>query len=668
MQHNPFESQLERLARTLTEQFGVKVLCQGDEAWTDGKQIVLPSLPEPMDSALERMIVGFLDHEMAHVAFSDFEMVKEFSEKHRGYEGMLNVVEDALIEQRAMQRWPGVRANLDAMFAQIRNRVAALAAQRDPFGRFCTAVYLKLAHYRDMLGLDSEVTSYEDVLDGFRAVHTTRDSGVLAEQLLDRWLTNNPPQNTGIANSDKNENGSDGDNSGDRGSSTDGSCTPDPNGSEHQTDGTDQPQSDGVAGDDTPNAKAARDDELPQGGNDGASGADQSQGEPSVPDTSQTKSISSEGSKNPPNSSSNTNNRSEARDSSYQTRAVASGDSEEKAPAEPNNQSAASHGAGGTSLVTQALAEAIAEHVAKLSANEEYRVYTKQFDCIDVVPIAREREVQALFKEHTDVIRRLRRGLANALRSREKRWWREEQSRGELSPRTLHRLCLDRPQLDVFRTRAMVQGRSTAVSIVLDASGSMTTDKMDVARDALRVLLEALDDLKVATEAITFTTGSGSGVFTLVQQRGEDPAELRNRYSRIANLEIGLVKQFVEPVKSALRRLPSIKGTGLTPLGEAMQVGALRLAPRRESRRIMLLLTDGRAGCESNDGAAVKHAQHVAKRIEQAGIELVGVGIMDESLHAIVEDTIVVHQLEELPAQLCKLLSRTLLRGMKYVG
>jgi hypothetical protein len=27
---NPFESQLERLARTLTEQFGVTVLCQGD--------------------------------------------------------------------------------------------------------------------------------------------------------------------------------------------------------------------------------------------------------------------------------------------------------------------------------------------------------------------------------------------------------------------------------------------------------------------------------------------------------------------------------------------------------------------------------------------------------------------------------------------------------------
>lgn len=104
MRANPFESQLERLARTLTEQFGVKVICQGDQAFTDGKQIMLPSLPEPMGNDLERMVVGFLDHEMSHVAFSDFRVVGEFSAKHPGHEGMLNVVEDALIERRAMQR------------------------------------------------------------------------------------------------------------------------------------------------------------------------------------------------------------------------------------------------------------------------------------------------------------------------------------------------------------------------------------------------------------------------------------------------------------------------------------------------------------------------------------------------------------------------------------
>ncbi|MBN1346966.1 MAG: hypothetical protein JXQ73_30025 [Phycisphaerae bacterium] len=64
------EGQLQRLARTLTERFGVDLICQGDNAYTNGKVIVLPSLAKPMSELLERVVVGFLDHEIAHVAFS----------------------------------------------------------------------------------------------------------------------------------------------------------------------------------------------------------------------------------------------------------------------------------------------------------------------------------------------------------------------------------------------------------------------------------------------------------------------------------------------------------------------------------------------------------------------------------------------------------------------
>jgi Mg-chelatase subunit ChlD len=114
--------------------------------------------------------------------------------------------------------------------------------------------------------------------------------------------------------------------------------------------------------------------------------------------------------------------------------------------------------------------------------------------------------------------------------------------------------------------------------------------------------------------------------------------------------------------------LPIIRGTGLTPLGEAMQVGAFRLSDRRESRKIMLVLTDGRAGCECGDKAAVIHAKHVSLLCAKAGIELVGVGILDDSLREIVADTIVIHELKDLPAQLCKLLGRTLRKGLRHAG
>ena len=62
------------------------------------------------------------------------------------------------------------------------------------------------------------------------------------------------------------------------------------------------------------------------------------------------------------------------------------------------------------------------------------------------------------------------------------------------------------------------------------------------------------------------------------------------------------------------------------------------------------------------------HAQHVAHLIDSVSIELIGVGIHDDALCQIVADTIVVHELKELPAQLCKLLGRTLQKGLRHVG
>ena len=106
----------------------------------------------------------------------------------------------------------------------------------------------------------------------------------------------------------------------------------------------------------------------------------------------------------------------------------------------------------------------------------------------------------------------------------------------------------------------------------------------------------------------------------------------------------------------------------MTPLGEAMAIGARRLVDRRESRKVMLVLTDGKAGCEGSSPAGSHHAQHVASLITKSGIELVGVGILDESVRTIVEDAIVVYELEDLPAQLSKLLSRTLKKGLCHVG
>jgi hypothetical protein len=56
------------------------------------------------------------DHEMGHVAFSDFKVLKEFSEKHPGAEELLNVVEDALVERR----WPALWRDSETLARRAR--------------------------------------------------------------------------------------------------------------------------------------------------------------------------------------------------------------------------------------------------------------------------------------------------------------------------------------------------------------------------------------------------------------------------------------------------------------------------------------------------------------------------------------------------------------------
>lgn len=600
---NPFESQLEKLARTLTEQFGVAVVCQGDSAYTDGRTIVLPTLPEPLPHDLERMMVGYLDHEMAHVAFTDFTQVERFNRRHRGFEAMLNVVEDALIEKRAMQRWPGVRANLDALFTAVRDRVAAGLPQAAPFRRFCTAIYLKLSHHTDLLGLDRELKGYGDLLDRFPQVADTRDAAQLSKQLLKRWLSRQPrPKSPADCSQAKSQSPPT--------LPTSGANPPPPPASAEP----DQPALD--SGEVKPKAASAK---------------DASADDPSAPSTG----------------------------------SAATGLDEKSLDKE--QVAALTQGTRG-SMIAEAVQDSMARAVAGIDPTRQYRPFTRGNDRIEVLPAAGETEVRQLLADNVDTVRRLRRGLTNALRAAEKRWWREEQTRGQLSPRTLFRLGLDQAGLEIFRTRACVQGRSTAVSILLDASGSMSAGKMMIAREALRVLLDALAELRIPTEAFTFTTGSALDVDRAARESGLSAAEIYLRFARITNLEIGLIQRFGEPVKAALQRLPNVRGTGLTPIGEALEIGAARLMPRRENRRILLIVTDGQAGCECGAGVAVRHAQDTAARITRAGIELIGVAIRDPALCAIVNDTIVVQTITDLPAQLCRLLSQTLQKGLHHVG
>src|SRR5690554_6368776 len=103
------ERALPIVAAAYGEQFGVKVVLSGSDAYTDGKTIVLPLLNSM--SELKDVLFGYLAHEAAHVRFSDFET---FSKCRSPMEkSCTNIIEDIRIERLIQDVFPDTRFTVD---------------------------------------------------------------------------------------------------------------------------------------------------------------------------------------------------------------------------------------------------------------------------------------------------------------------------------------------------------------------------------------------------------------------------------------------------------------------------------------------------------------------------------------------------------------------------
>ncbi len=64
------------LASVLGKSYGVRVEIGGNQAFTNGSVIQLPSLPAEFDNKFTGLVRGFLDHESAHIRETDFSVLQ----------------------------------------------------------------------------------------------------------------------------------------------------------------------------------------------------------------------------------------------------------------------------------------------------------------------------------------------------------------------------------------------------------------------------------------------------------------------------------------------------------------------------------------------------------------------------------------------------------------
>ncbi|MER1721027.1 VWA domain-containing protein [Proteus mirabilis] len=108
--NHPLKNALPIVAAAYGEKFGVKVLIQGQDAFTDGERIVIPTA-NPDDPHYQQIAWGYLAHEAAHIRHTNFDMVQKASSKPIR-KALLNIIEDVRIENELAKDYPGTRSSI----------------------------------------------------------------------------------------------------------------------------------------------------------------------------------------------------------------------------------------------------------------------------------------------------------------------------------------------------------------------------------------------------------------------------------------------------------------------------------------------------------------------------------------------------------------------------
>ena len=108
--NHPLKNALPIVAAAYGEKFGVKVLIQGQDAFTDGERIVIPTA-NPDDPHYQQIAWGYLAHEAAHIRHTNFEMVQKASSKPIR-KALLNIIEDVRIENALAKDYPRIRRSI----------------------------------------------------------------------------------------------------------------------------------------------------------------------------------------------------------------------------------------------------------------------------------------------------------------------------------------------------------------------------------------------------------------------------------------------------------------------------------------------------------------------------------------------------------------------------
>jgi cobaltochelatase CobT len=315
-----------------------------------------------------------------------------------------------------------------------------------------------------------------------------------------------------------------------------------------------------------------------------------------------------------------------------------------------------------------AAAEALSKDVVASTKNSEYTIFTRDEDSMNVLEASEgfdQTRVTIMQSEVDHMIGPLQKDLQRAISARSASVWTGGHKRGRLHGASLARVLTGRD--DVFKQKQVNKTKDVAVSLVVDASGSMWSDnKMEVAAYTAYALSSVLDNLGIPNEVLAFTTQNFSHDIQISMQ--DEERKHGFRYDRTAALNIAIVKSFAERINPDIRRrfaLLAGEDNGLMEEnvdGESVQLAHRRLMQQRSARKVMMVLSDGKPACGGMRPVLDKHLINIVKQIEARGTDVVALGIIDDSVKKFYKNAIVMKKVSDLPTLVMHELFRLLVR------
>jgi len=281
------------------------------------------------------------------------------------------------------------------------------------------------------------------------------------------------------------------------------------------------------------------------------------------------------------------------------------------------------------------------EHRDHDKRGTDYKPFTTRFDeIVDAADLCDIEELDRLrayldkqLSSLSGVVARLANRLQRRLMAQQSRSWDFDLEEGTLDPARLSRVIIDPMSALSFMRERDTDFRDTVVTLLLDNSGSMRGRPITVAATCADILARTLERCGVRVEILGFTTRAWKGGQSRESwlQAGKPASP-----GRLNDLRHIIYKSADAPWRRARKNLGLMMREGLLKEnidGEALHWAHQRLIARSESRRILMVISDGAPVDDStlsvNTGNYLeRHLRWVIEDIEtRSPVELIAIGI-----------------------------------------